>query len=177
VDPFRFQKPGKWQVRVLAGFLAGSAALAGVAWWWGGFQSAVVALFLSSALINALGMLTDWRVRMTVRRVHGHYLDLERRLDRQLDVIGDRLGLDLRDELAEGIRDRLAKEQPEMALIEYRRARGAALGLTFEAAADYPEASLERKLDAILSRVEERLGVQPPAPPDALQLDPTAIRP
>jgi hypothetical protein len=51
---------------------------------------------------------------------------------------------------------KLLEDQVEMALIEYRKARGVSLGLTFEAVADYPESALDRKLDAILAPVERR---------------------
>jgi hypothetical protein len=173
--------PEKLSRRRLAGailFLGGLVILlADLSLALGGHFPLIMPLSLGATCVTfaVASFVQDWDSEARLRRACGYFLELERRLDTQLDAIGEKLGLDLRDELAERIRNRLANYQYEMALIEYRQRTGAAVGLTFEAAAEYPEAALERKLDAILGALED-LGRIPTTPKTLAKAEPGAIQ-
>jgi hypothetical protein len=80
---------------------------------------------------------------------------LERILRRAADVLGNRFGVSVEDELAAKVRELLARGQPDVAVVEYRKATGAGLDEAMADVQDWENTLLEKRWDLILGKVEQ----------------------
>jgi hypothetical protein len=86
---------------------------------------------------------------------------LENALDRVLDFVADRLEIVIEDRISERVKELLAKNQFEVAVIEYRRATGAGLESAFHAVQNGGKLDLGTKVDRLLKEIDHRYPAQP----------------
>jgi hypothetical protein len=86
---------------------------------------------------------------------------LEKALDRVVDFVADRLEIVIEDELPGLIKELLAKDQFEVAVIEYRRATGADLESAFHAVQNGGKLDLATKVDRLLKDIDRMYPARP----------------
>src|SRR3954447_2680024 len=80
---------------------------------------------------------------------------LERILRRAADVLGNRLGVSVEDELAAKVRALVANGQPEVAVVEYRKATDVSLEAAMADVQDWENTLLEKRWDLIMQKVDQ----------------------
>ena len=86
---------------------------------------------------------------------------LEKALDRVVDFVADRLEIVIEDQVPGRIKELLAKDQFEVAVIEYRRATGAGLESAFHAVQNGGKLDLATKVDRLLKEIERTYPARP----------------
>lgn len=86
--------------------------------------------------------------------------NLERALDRVVDFVAGRLGICLAESLSERVKELLAKDQFEVAVIEYRRETGAGLEAAFYAVKNGGKIELGTKIERLLKAIDREYPAQ-----------------
>ena len=77
-------------------------------------------------------------------------------MERLVDLVDRKLGVNYTTKLSERIEEYLAKGQFEMAVIEYRKETGAGLEVAFSAVRNKGQLDLESKLTVLIAELDRR---------------------